>query len=305
MMLPELGVCLAAYADLDFGQAVGAAAKAGATLVDLPTDSVFAMTRTLPTAPGVTLDCFADAGLRVVSISNSRDTQLLLGPHGPHTDGVHRGSASAKVAHARESAMAAIDLAAAIGAPQVRLMLGCPDFARWLYWPRSTVSWSENVEAFAKEAVPLANRAAAVGVELCVEPHIKQVAFDAESWLACRDRVEASGEHLGLCFDPANIAALGFDPVAALAMLNVVPSCVHAKDVERATTVRTPDEPGWVRYGPQPALRFRAIPWGGLDWPRILTALHEIGFGGPLEDVPLAVEVAAGGGPCCHAALFS
>ncbi len=97
------------------------------------------------------------------------------------------------------------------------------------------------------------------------------------------------GLELGLCLDPANLAALGFDPVAFLEATGAVPECVHAKDVERSTTALTPPGPGWVRYGPQPAIRFRAVPWGQLDWPALLSHLQEVGFEGPVliehEDV--------------------
>ena len=71
-------------------------------------------------------------GISVGCLSNSRDTQLLLGPYGPHTDTVCDGDPDAKRAHALLHARATIRLAAAIGAPQVRLYFGCPDFARWL-----------------------------------------------------------------------------------------------------------------------------------------------------------------------------
>jgi sugar phosphate isomerase/epimerase len=284
-----IGVCLAAYADLEFETALAAAAATGASVVDLPTDSVFSVARTRPADPAVVSARFAEVGLGVACVSNTRDAQLLLGPHGPHTDAVLSGSVRAKVEHARASAMAAVELAAALGAPQVRLLLGCPDFGRWLRWRGSTVSWSDNVEAFVAEAVPLARQASEVGVELCIEPHVKHVPFDVASWLECREGVEAAGERLGLCFDPANLAALGFDPVDALAELDTVPSCVHVKDIERARTSRAPLGAGWVRYGPQPAVRFRAVPWGQLDWPAMLTALSELGYAGPLlvehEDV--------------------
>ena len=67
-------------------------------------------------------------------VSNSRDAQLLLGPHGPHTDPVWPGSAVEKREHALQCALGAIRLAERLGTPVVRLLVGCPDFARGLLW---------------------------------------------------------------------------------------------------------------------------------------------------------------------------
>jgi sugar phosphate isomerase/epimerase len=278
---PAIGICLAAFADRSFDAALEAAAGLDLSVIDLPTDSVFALSRSRPADTHVR-DRLADLGLRVACVSNSRDAQLLLGPHGPHTDGVVAGSARAKVEHARRAARDAIRLAGVVGAPAVRLMLGCPDYGRWLRWSGTDVGWDDNVAAFVDVAAPLAREAEGIGVQLCIEPHVKQVAFDAPSVLACLDGVRAAGGELGICFDPANVAALGFDPVAFLAAIDSVPVCVHAKDLERSTGPVPPPGPGWVRYGPQPAVRFRCVPWGELDWARILSHLQEIGFGGPV-----------------------
>ena len=189
---PEIGVCLAAFADRPFDDALDAVAGLELSVIDLPTDSVFTLTRSRPADDEVRrrLD---DRGIRVGCVSNSRDTQLLLGPHGPHTDGVARGDAAAKADHARTAAVAAIELAASLGAPVVRLMLGCPDHARWLRWSGSEVSWEDNVRAFVEVAAPLARLARDHGVQLCIEPHVKQVAFDAPSARACLDGVRGRG----------------------------------------------------------------------------------------------------------------
>jgi sugar phosphate isomerase/epimerase len=295
---PELGVCLAAFADLPFDEVVAVAAKNAVAVVDLPTDSIFRMSRDRP-SPDAVRRRFEDEGIRVACVSNSRDAQLLLGPHGPHTDGVATGSAAAKARHGRNAARSAIELAHAVGAPFVRLMLGCPDFARWLSWTASDVSWHDNVEAFVEAAEPLAREAEAAGVRLCVEPHVKQVPFDAPSWLECEAGMRSAGVELGLCFDAANVAALGFDPVEFLAETGSVPACVHVKDVERSSSAMRPSGPGWARYGPHPAIRFRAVPWGEVDWPAVLGQLAEVGFTGPVlvehEDLLLAPEAGVAG----------
>jgi sugar phosphate isomerase/epimerase len=292
---PQLGVCLAAFADQRFEDALASVTKLGLAVVDLPTDSLFAMTRDRP-APAELRRRVDHAGIEVACVSNSRDTQLLLGPHGPHTDGVAPGPPAAKVAHAQAAAQETIELAATLGARYVRLMLGCPDFARWMSWTASDVGWSDNVDAFVAAAVPLARTASDAGVLLCIEPHVKQVAFDAPSWSACLAGVQAAGADIGLCFDAANIAALGFDPVEFLTATGSMPACVHAKDVERSRTAVAPDGPGWVRYGPQPAIRFRAVPWGEVDWPAVGRYLGEVGFTGPIliEHEDLLIDPAQG-----------
>ncbi len=281
MSRPEIGVCLAAFADRSFDDALAAAAELDISLIDLPTDSVFALGRSRP-PDEVARRRLDDLGIRVGCVSNSRDAQLLLGPHGPHTDGVMKGTNQAKIDHARAAALDAIHLAATLGATQVRLMFGCPDYGRWLRWPGSQAGWDDNVAAFVAVAAPLARDAHDLGVQLCIEPHVKQVAYDAPSLAACIEGVRAAGSELGFCFDPANVAALGFDPVDFLSAITAVPACVHAKDVERSTSALPPPGPGWVRYGPQPAIRFRSVPWGQLDWPALLEQLDSLGFRGPV-----------------------
>jgi sugar phosphate isomerase/epimerase len=295
---PEIGLCLAAFADRPFDDALDAVAALGISVIDLPTDSLFAVSRSRPAADVVAAQ-LAHRGIRVGCVSNSRDAQLVLGPHGPHTDAVARGGPAAKADHGRGAAVDAIELAGALGAPMARLMLGCPDNGRWRRWPGSEVGWQDNVDAFVEAAVPLARTATDLGVALCIEPHVKQVAFDAASVLACIEGVRRAGATIGLCFDPANLAALGFDPVEVLRAIASVPACVHAKDLERSDAAVAPPGPGWVRYGPQPAIRFRAVPWGQLDWPAILSHLHEIDFAAPIfiehEDLLVDPELGIAG----------
>jgi len=288
-MTSEVGLCLAAFADLPLAEALARVHALGLSLVDLPTDSVFAV------RPEAAFGPLADptnlAGLRslldrfevrVACVSNSRDGQLILGPHGPHTDRVLVGDLEAKRSHGRRLAFEAIRLAGALEAPMARLFLGCPDFARWLNWSGSEVSWEDNVAAFVVEAAPLAVVARQEGVTLCIEPHPKQVAFDVRSVRSCVAGLQAAGEELGVCFDPANVAALHYDPVEFLAALGAPPRCVHAKDIELATSVEPPSGAGWVPYGPQPAVRFRSVPFGQLDWDGIIAGLAEVGFDGPI-----------------------
>jgi sugar phosphate isomerase/epimerase len=181
---------------------------------------------------------------------------MLLGPYGGFADAGFDGT----VEQARERALAAgrraIELAAALGAPYAKLFLGCPSMERWLTWHGTAATWADNVAEFASRVDPLLNCAEANRVRLLIEPHPKQVAYDAESLIALLD---ACGGRLEVCLDPANLLALGHDPVQVIRALPAPPAIVHAKDVERAAGGVPPEGPGWVRYGPQPAIRFRAV----------------------------------------------
>lgn len=275
----ELGLCLAAYGDLDLAGALG---RVDPELVlDVPTDTTFRLVdaRRLAEEDYLAGVAGALAGRRVGCISNSRDAQLLLGPHGPHTDGVLAGDVPAKQAHARACALGAIRLAERVGAPAVRVLPGCPDFGRWLSWFGSEVGWADNVAAFRRHAEPLVLAARAAGVRLLLEPHPKQVVYDRASAELLLSSTEDWADVLGLCVDPANLAATGHDPVDGVRGWGDRMPAVHAKDLQRSGS-GTPRGAGWSRYGPQPPIRFRALGLGELDWPSIVAALQDESFDG-------------------------
>jgi sugar phosphate isomerase/epimerase len=282
----RLGVCLAAYGGTGLVTALAEVADFGPLCLDLPTDTTLGLVDARR--------CCSDAGYRdevagtlagpaaggspVTCVSNSRDAQLLLGPHGPHTDAVLPGSAEQKRAHAVQCAIGAIRLAERIQAPVVRLLVGCPDFARWLSWWGSSVSWADNVDEFFGRAGPVLAAAREAGVVVVLEPHPKQVIYDRAS----AELLFAAGpqwrDTLALCVDPANLAAIGYDPVAAVRGWGASLAAVHAKDLQTWPGSAVPPGRGWSRYGPGPPVRFRALGLGALDWPAIVTALIDEGF---------------------------
>jgi sugar phosphate isomerase/epimerase len=280
-----VGLCLAAFGGRPLHEALEAAHEIGATSVDLPTDT------TLDLADVVRLASDADyrenvlrtlraAPVPVSCVSNSRDTQLLLGPHGPHTDPVHAGSADEKRAHGLLAALETIRFAAELGVRHVRLMLGCPDHARWLNWWGSTVSWSDNVATWLSAATSILDAAAAAGITLLIEPHPKQVAFDRAT---TEELLDATGGWPGvarLCGDPANLAAIGHNPHDAIRGWGDRLAAVHVKDLQRWTGVGAPEGPGWCRYGPQPHIRFRTPGFGELPWPSLVASLLDERFRG-------------------------
>ena len=299
----ELGLCLAAFGGSRLADVLDQVAAWGPLHLDVPTDSVLGLVdgRRCLHEPGYRQDIAA--GLKAASVtcvSNSRDTQLLLGPHGRHTDPVCRGDTEAKRRHAVESALGTLLLADAIDAPAVRLQVGCPDFARWLSWWGSDVSWSDNVAEFITHMRPLLRTAGNTGVDILLEPHPKQIVYDRESAELLLDAAATVTDRLRLCVDPANLAATGHDPVDAVMGWDGRMAAVHAKDLQLWRGSGAPRGAGWSRYGPQPAIRFRALGHGELDWSRIVGALADEEFRGVLylehEDALLPREQSIGQG---------
>jgi sugar phosphate isomerase/epimerase len=282
----RLGMCLAAFGGSDLETALRRTAGFGPLCLDLPTDTTLGLVDARR--------CFADSGYRdevatalaavaadgrpVTCVSNSRDAQLLLGPHGRHTDAVLPGSAADKRAHAVRCAIGAIRLAERLGAGTVRLLVGCPDFARWLSWWGSDVSWADNIAEFLAQAEPILAAARESGVVIALEPHPKQIIYDRAS----AEMLFAAGQQwaptLALCVDPANMAAMGHDPLQAVRGWHARLAAVHAKDLQTWTGDGVPPGKGWSRYGPGPPIRFRALGLGTLDWPGIVSALTDEGF---------------------------
>src|SRR5690242_16854285 len=113
-------MCAAVFGDLPLGEALDAVASAGFDVIDLPTDSPFRTMREWwegPLSGAEVRRRLDDHGIRTACVSNSRDSLLLLGPHGPHTEGVRTGTADEKRAHGMDAALRSIDLAAEVGAP--------------------------------------------------------------------------------------------------------------------------------------------------------------------------------------------
>ena len=277
----KLGLCLAAFGDLDLAGALSHAEKFGPLWLDVPTDTTFGL---IDAARAATDARYRDeiaaalAGHDIGCVSNSRDAQLLLGPHDRHTDPVCPGSADDKRGHAVNCSLGAIRLAQRLGVDTVRLLPGCPDFARWLSWWGSDVGWADNIAEFRTAARPLVEAAREAGIRLLLEPHPKQVVYDRASAELLFSLTEDWADVLGLCVDPANLAATGHDPVAAVRGWGARMGAVHAKDLQRWPHSDAPSGPGWGRYGPQPPIRFRALGLGELPWATIVSTLQDEGF---------------------------
>ncbi|BAL88439.1 hypothetical protein AMIS_32190 [Actinoplanes missouriensis 431] len=280
----RLGLCLAAFG----GEGLGSALKQlpdDTLALDVPTDTTLGLIDVRRCADDrAYLDEIAAAlsGHTVGVVSNSRDAQLLLGPHGPHTAAVCPGDPGTRMAHALRCGLGTIRLAERLGAPAVRLLPGCPDFGRWLSWWGSDAGWADNIAVFRDRAAPLITAAREAGVLMMLEPHPKQIVYDRASaellFAMCGDWDDV----LRLCVDPANLAAIGHDAIGAVRGWNGRMAAVHAKDLQRHSAPAPPAGAGWSRYGPQPPIRFRALGLGELDWPAIVAALQDECFEGVL-----------------------
>jgi sugar phosphate isomerase/epimerase/N-acetylglucosamine kinase-like BadF-type ATPase len=282
-----VGLCLEAWGGSYLPAAIEHAALVGADVVDLPTDSPLGLVDLARWARDGQHRAELRAalgGVIVACVSNSRDGQLLLGPHGPHTDPVRAGTPREKRDHALRYATDTVRLAADLGAPHARLMFGVPDLARWLPWRHSTVSWADNIAAWCEEARPVLSLAAEHGVTILIEPHPKQVAYDRASARRLLDAAARTEPRAAvkLCVDPANLAAIGHDPVDAVRGWGTELGAAHAKDLQRWTEAAEPRGAGWSRFGPGPPVRFRTLGAGDLPWHSIVAALLDEGFAGAL-----------------------
>ena len=288
---PLLGLCLAAFGGAGLPAALELAAELGIDVVDLPTDSPLRLlgpdgerpaARATSYEAGYVKAQLRGTGLTVQCVSNSRDTQLLLGPHDSATDPVLAGSPADKHAHGLASALRTVALAAELGAPYARLQLGCPDYGRWLTWPGAPISWQQNIDELVDRAGPVLQRATELDVVVVFEPHPKQVLYNLVSTRAVLDALGGWPGRVRLCLDPANLAAVGYDPMAVLRGWGRDLAMVHVKDLQTWPGGGAPVGPGWCRYGPGPPIRFRALGHGELPWTHMLATLLDEGFTGPI-----------------------
>ncbi|HEX4727170.1 MAG TPA: sugar phosphate isomerase/epimerase [Jatrophihabitans sp.] len=283
-----VGLCLAAFGDLGLPAALRVAAEVGAEVVDLPTDSTFGLVDPLsadgpgPRSTQRVAALLADSGLTVHCVSNSRDTQLLLGPHTCATDPILAGTAEQKRAHGLTAALGTVALASALGAPYARLQLGCPDFGGWLTWSGSPVSWQRNIDELVERVDPVLQAATELGVVVVLEPHPKQVLYDPLSTRAVLAALSRWPGRVQLCLDPANLAAVGYDPMMVVRGWQAELAMVHVKDLQIWSGADSPVGPGWCRYGPGPPIRFRSLGLGELPWTRMLATVLDEGFTGPV-----------------------
>ena len=136
----------------------------------------------------------------------------------------------------RKTIADSIVLAARLGVGRIVTMSGCPggpgdSHANWIVtsWPPETRDilawqWREQVIPY---WVELAAMARDHGVRLCLEMHGTQCVYNVETFDRLR---EATGEGVGINFDPSHLLWMGADPIAAVERLAGSIFHAHAKD---------------------------------------------------------------------------
>ena len=174
---------------------------------------------------------------------------------------------------------ACIDAAARLGCPTVGTFVGRD--------PTSTVA--DNLNQAEQVFAPLVDRAGEAGVKLVIENCVMEgwhpdgypgnLAYSPELW----EWLFALGLYLN--YDPSHLVWMGIDPVAALRPYVERVAHAQAKDIQvfaerrdrygwpgRAVARPDPWDVGWWRY--------RVPGLGQVDWPAVIDALYEGGFGG-------------------------
>ncbi len=125
-----------------------------------------------------------------------------------------------------------------------------------------------------QEYCDLAGEAVTVAVENC--PDTGNIAVNPEIWQALVDKVDRP--NFKLTYDPSHFIRLLIEPYESLYDFAEHIVHVHAKDAE-VNHVRLARrgflDDGWWRY--------RVPGWGQVDWPQVLTRLHEVGFSGGIS----------------------
>ena len=192
-----------------------------------------------------------------------------------HPDPTERKAVNAHVA-------ALIDAAALLECPTVGTFVG--------RHPGQTVA--ENLSAAEEVFAPLVDRAGEKGVKLIIENCVMEgwhpdgypgnLAYSPELW----EWMFSLGLYLN--FDPSHLVWMGIDPVEVVGpYVDRIPHA-QAKDVQlfpmkrnrygwpgKAVEREDPWDVGWWRY--------RVPGLGQVDWPRLIDALYEGGFGGVLS----------------------
>lgn len=130
---------------------------------------------------------------------------------------------------------------------------------------------------------PLLDVARDCGVRFACEVHPGQMAFDLYSAELVLDAL-GGREEFGFTFDPSHLHWQGVDPIEFVRRFADRIYHVHVKDALLTLDGRSGILAGyWPSGDPRAGWQFRSPGHGGIDWPNLLRALHEIGYTGPLS----------------------
>ncbi len=280
----RLTLASTAYMDLPLTEAIAKVRSLGLERIELAVDTSSRMLRLEDLLDrhrrAEVLRLLSEAGLEIAAVSNHADGQLLLGPLHEVTDGFYKAPPAEKRAYAIRRMQDTARAADAVGARLVTGFIGCPDYARWFHWPGQE-GWDTQFAECAEVMGTVLSVYREHGVRFAHELHPKQLVYETESAARSLEVLGAFAEW-GFNLDTGNLALAGVDAVDFIRLFGERIWYVHAKDAEVMRPVTRRHFLAHPRYFSEAErnFRFRIPGWGQLDWRRILTELHLIGYRG-------------------------
>ena len=150
--------------------------------------------------------------------------------------------------------------------------------------PTSQAMIDAGYKDFGKRWTPILNEFQKAGVKFALEVHPTEIAFDIVS---AERAIEAVDGHpaFGFNYDPSHLGYQGVDYVEFLYRFKSRIFHVHMKDVGWAQTPRLSGVfGGHLAFGdPRRFWDFRSLGRGNVDFEKIMRALNDIGYRGPLS----------------------
>ena len=167
-----------------------------------------------------------------------------------HRSGLQDGRSPEKL----KEALAALDAAAEMGCPIVRIV--CGDQGSW---SEDRSVRADNMERLRAPLGAIASRAEELGLHVAVENHADRPTEELFTLVSA-----IGSNRLGLCFDVANAARVGDDPVEAACSAAPMTFMAQLRDLPLS---------GYPRRGPGDWWPCVALGRGDLDIPSVLRAL--------------------------------
>lgn len=283
----RIGTFTALYSDLPLEQTLAKLAGFGVEAVELGTGNFPGSAHCDPDL------LLADPGALTEFRRTVDASGLELSALSQHGNPLHPRPGVAAAAH--RTWRRTLELAERLEVPTVVAFSGCPGdreggtHPNWITcaWPDDYPEllewqWRERVVPYwAAEA----ERAAAHGVRVAIEPHPGFVVHDVKTMLRLR---RETGADLGANYDPSHLFWQGIDPARAVDELGAAIVHVHAKDtsVDPGRTARRGVlETARFDRADERAWNFSTVGDGhGAEvWGAILDALHRVGYDGVLS----------------------
>ena len=219
-----------------------------------------------------------ETGLFISALSCHEDSMLLLGPHGPDTDHICKGTPEEKIRFGTESLLQTAQAANLLEVPVVVGFTGVDNFGRYYPFP-CREGWSKAEEPFAERIIPILDKLREYGVKYAIEPNPNNMVYDIYT---AERALELVDHHpcLGFNLDPANLLYLGLRVENFIDRLGERIFHVHAKDAEIVEhNIQLGGilmQGAWGRL--DRAYRFRVPGWGDVPWHKVMSELSLVGY---------------------------